>query len=59
MLAVCSEAANIHSKWKRVTGVDQSGQLKIDTNGLTHDFSQNGNVITVTPGADEMLFLKP
>jgi hypothetical protein len=35
MLAVCSEAANIHSKWKRVTGVDQSGQLKIDTNGLT------------------------
>jgi len=46
-------------KWKRVAGIDQSGQLNIDTNGVTHDFSQNGNVITVTLGADEMLVLKP
>lgn len=46
-------------KWKGVTSVNQSGQLNIDSNGVTHDFNQNGNVITVTVGADEMLVLKP
>jgi hypothetical protein len=46
-------------RWKGVTGFDPSGQLNIDTNGVTHEFSQNGNVITVTLGADEMLVLKP
>jgi hypothetical protein len=46
-------------KWKGVTSVDQSGQLNIDTNSVTHEFSQNGNVITFTLGADEMLVLKP
>jgi hypothetical protein len=46
-------------KWKGVTSVDQSGQLNIDTNGVIHELSQNGNVITVTLGADEMLVLKP
>jgi len=46
-------------KWRGVTSVNQSGQLNIDSNGITHDFSQNVNVITVTVGPDEMLVLKP
>jgi hypothetical protein len=46
-------------KWRGVTSVNQSGQLNIDANGVTHDFSQNGSVITVTVGADEMLVLQP
>jgi hypothetical protein len=33
--------------------------LDIDANGVTHHFSQDGNVITITVGADEMLVLKP
>jgi len=46
-------------KWKEITGIDQSGDLDIDANGVTHHFSQDGNAITVTVGADEMLVLKP
>lgn len=46
-------------KWRGVTSFDTSGQLNIDSNGVTHDFSQSGNVITVTLGANEMLVLKP
>jgi hypothetical protein len=46
-------------KWRSVTSVNQSGRLNIDTNGVTHDFKQNGNLIMVAVGADEMLVLKP
>jgi hypothetical protein len=46
-------------KWKGVTNVDQSGQLNLDTNGVIHDFKQDGNLITVTVGPDEMLVLMP
>jgi hypothetical protein len=46
-------------KWRGAMFVDKSGQLNIDGNGVTHIFSQSGNVITVTIGANEMLVLKP
>ncbi len=37
----------------------KSGQLNIDSNGVTHNFRQSGNVITVTVGPNEMLVVKP
>jgi hypothetical protein len=46
-------------KWRGVHSAGNSGQLNIDSNGLTHNFSQSGNVITVTVGANEMLVLRP
>jgi hypothetical protein len=46
-------------KWRGVKTVGNSGRLNIDNNGITHNFSQSGNVITVTVGANEMLVVKP
>jgi hypothetical protein len=46
-------------KWRSVTSLNPSGQLNIDSNGLTHDLRRNGNVLTVTVGPDEMLVPKP
>jgi hypothetical protein len=34
-------------------------RLNIETNGITHEFSQSENVLTVTLAAGEMLVLKP
>jgi hypothetical protein len=46
-------------KWRGVKTADNSGRLNIDNNRVTHNFSQSGNVITVTVGANEMLVVKP
>jgi hypothetical protein len=46
-------------KWRGVKSVDNSGQLNIDSNGVTHSFNQIGNVIAVTVGPNEMLVLQP
>ena len=46
-------------KWRGVKSMNNSGQLNIDSNGVTHNFGLNGNVITVTVGPNEMLVLQP
>jgi hypothetical protein len=46
-------------RWRGVKTVDNSGRLDIDNNGVTHNFRQSGNVITVTIGPNELLVVKP
>jgi hypothetical protein len=46
-------------RWNPVSSVNDSGELNIDQNGVTHAFRQVGATLNVTIGPNEMLVLKP
>jgi hypothetical protein len=46
-------------RWNPVTSLNDSNQLNIDQNGVTHAFSQVGGTLNVTIGPNEMLVLRP